>query len=269
MAMQILRKLSILDISKIQIPRGMSREIDTIFYHCTAGPQHQPTAEIFKYWQSQGWTKSGYHYETEYDGTLVQLMEISEVANGVAGHNARSIHISYKGGIDAKGRAFDNRTELQIATQLAFMMRMKQLFPNAKHLGHRDISVDKNGNGIIESWEWIKSCPAYDLRAWAASMPAIDKLIIPEKIIYKYHEPGIKNNTVLAIQTALGMGQRTGYFGELTDKAVKGYQKVNGLTVDGIVGEGTAKALIQVLEMAGNEYLNEIKLLLAIKNNTK
>ena len=28
--------------------------------------------------------------------------------------------------------------------------------------GHRDVSPDKNKNGIIESWERIKECPSFD-----------------------------------------------------------------------------------------------------------
>ena len=29
-------------------------------------------------------------------------------------------------------------------------------------LGHRDFSNDKDGSGVIESWERIKECPCFD-----------------------------------------------------------------------------------------------------------
>ena len=29
-------------------------------------------------------------------------------------------------------------------------------------MGHRDISPDKNGNGKIDTWEYIKACPCFN-----------------------------------------------------------------------------------------------------------
>jgi len=31
--------------------------------------------------------------------------------------------------------------------------------------GHRELSPDLNGNGIVEPNEWIKQCPCYDVKA--------------------------------------------------------------------------------------------------------
>lgn len=30
--------------------------------------------------------------------------------------------------------------------------------------GHRDLSLDLNGNGEIEPEEWIKACPCFDVK---------------------------------------------------------------------------------------------------------
>ncbi len=32
--------------------------------------------------------------------------------------------------------------------------------------GHRDVSPDTNANGKIESFEWLKTCPGFDVQAW-------------------------------------------------------------------------------------------------------
>ena len=228
--------------SDIVIPKGMTRVIKFGVSHCTAGPQSQSTEEIFNYWKTNnGWKTAGYHFDINPDGTIEQYIEISEISNGVKGFNSNSIHFCYKGGIDKKGNPIDNRTDAQKASQLLIINRLKELFPNIVFLGHRDFSRDANGNGIIDKWEWIKSCPAFDLRSWLSSQ-GLDKPLTPTKIVYKLNSPLIHNDTVKSIQLALKL-KADGYFGSDTDKAVKDFQSKHGLAVDGVVGTETAKLL--------------------------
>jgi N-acetylmuramoyl-L-alanine amidase len=223
------------------------RDIKYIVLHCTAGPQDQPTSEILKFWKNvNGWANPGYHHEINADGSIEDLHPIEKIANGVAGYNKHSIHISYKGGIDAKGRPVDNRTSAQKQSQIELITKYKTMFPNAVVLGHRDFSTDKNGNGIIDRWEWIKSCPAFDVRDWMISID-LDTKLKPTGIIYKLNYPLIKNNTVGQIQLAL---VKQGYkmtidkvFGRQTADAIIDFQKKNGLTADGQVGPSTAEKL--------------------------
>ena len=37
----------------------------------------------------------------------------------------------------------------------------RKLFPKAKIVGHRDLSPDLNGDGIIQPNEWTKLCPSF------------------------------------------------------------------------------------------------------------
>lgn len=239
--------------SDITIPKGMTRTIKFVVSHTTAGPQKQPTQEIFNYWKRHnGWTNVGYHFMIDYDGKIEQLAEISQITNGVKDFNTPSIHFCYKGGVDGKGNPIDNRTEAQKRSQLLIINRLKELFPNAVFLGHRDFSTDKNGNGIIERWEWIKSCPSFDLREWLASQ-GLDKKIIPQKIVYKLNTPLIKNDTVYAIQLGLNINA-DGWYGENTTAAVMVFQQKNNLTIDGIVGKNTAKVL--AAKIKPNEIYN-------------
>jgi N-acetylmuramoyl-L-alanine amidase len=223
------------------------RVIKYIVLHCTAGPQNQSTQEILNFWKNvNGWKNPGYHFEIDADGTITELLPIEKIANGVAGHNANSIHISYKGGIDAKGLAIDNRTIKQKGSQVLLIKRCKDIFPNAVVLGHRDFSTDLNGNGIIDQWEWIKSCPAFDVRDWLKAID-LSKEVQPVGIIYKLNYPLIKNEKVKEIQKALAFYGASvvadGVFGAMTDEAVKRFQSKNRLTPDGIVGKNTAEKL--------------------------
>ena len=94
------------------------RKINYLVLHCTATPQNTTVESIQRYWREDlKWKNPGYHWIIKADGHAVNLLPIEEVSNGVAGHNSDSIHISYIGGIDSKGKAVDNRTAAQIKTQ--------------------------------------------------------------------------------------------------------------------------------------------------------
>jgi N-acetylmuramoyl-L-alanine amidase len=72
--------------------------------------------------------------------------------NGVAGHNANSVHVSYIGGVDAKGKAVDNRTLEQKASMLLILRKLRKNYPEAVICGHRDFPGVK------------KDCPSFDAR---------------------------------------------------------------------------------------------------------
>jgi N-acetyl-anhydromuramyl-L-alanine amidase AmpD len=36
-------------------------------------------------------------------------------------------------------------------------------------VGHRDLSPDLDGDGQVEPHEWIKLCPAFEVRDWLAN----------------------------------------------------------------------------------------------------
>lgn len=169
------------------------RRIDWIILHCTAGPQYQTIQVIKDYWKApkpkgMGWKNPGYHYLIPSDGQYEKIFPIELIANGVAGYNSNSIHISYIGGvvliqkknsqgkvINSVGIAVDNRTPAQIATQILIIGKLRKLFPKAKIRGHRDFSPDKNHDGIIQPNEWMKACPSFDVITWCKSV-GIDPL---------------------------------------------------------------------------------------------
>lgn len=143
---------------KIKVMRSVKR----IFVHCTAGSQRQTIADLKAEFKRKGWKNPGYHYVIQADGTVTQLLGEQFVSNGVQGYNSTSINVAYMGGIDANGKAVDNRTEAQKASLVKLLKELRGRYPNAQILGHRDISPDTNHNGKVDSWERIKECPCFD-----------------------------------------------------------------------------------------------------------
>lgn len=134
------------------------RQINNLVLHCTATGTDATVSAIKNYWKEHlGWNNPGYHYIIGRNGYRHILLDVNEIANGVAGHNEDSIHISYIGGIDEYGRAFDNRTRDQIQEQETLLRELLMIlkeYQNKKPciLGHRDFEGVK------------KACPSFDAR---------------------------------------------------------------------------------------------------------
>ena len=128
------------------------RRIDWLVVHCTATPQTTTVASIQRYWRENlKWKSPGYHFLIEANGTVHNLQPINLPSNGVAGHNANSIHISYIGGVNGR-QAIDNRTDAQKREILRLLTDLKKQFPNAKIQGHRDFP------------RVAKACPSFDAK---------------------------------------------------------------------------------------------------------
>lgn len=138
------------------------RTIERIFVHCTAGSQKTTVEDLKREFKAKGWKNPGYHYVVMPSGRVENLLSEENVSNGVQGYNSTSINIAYIGGIDENGKAVDNRTEEQKKSLVSLLKSLRERYPKAKIMGHRDISPDKNGNGIIDPWERIKECPCFD-----------------------------------------------------------------------------------------------------------
>lgn len=155
------------------------RRIDYIVLHCTAGSQEQAVESIKAFWKNVlGWKTPGYHYLYTPDGTEHNLVPIEKPSNGVEGYNERIINLSYVGGVEiiktvskygpvnSVGRPLDNRTPEQRLAMFRRLVKLNEQFPKAAIVGHRDLSPDKNRNGIIEPSEWKKSCPSFSVKEW-------------------------------------------------------------------------------------------------------
>jgi len=146
--------------------RNFGREINRLVIHCTASSTTATKDDILKYWRDvKGWRQVGYHYLIGRNGERHILAHLSEVTNGVRGHNYDSAHISWIGG---KG-GVDNRTQAQ-KKEMAFLireLRSDAILGAVNVVGHRELaSKDLNGNGVIDPQEFVKLCPSFSVVDW-------------------------------------------------------------------------------------------------------
>jgi len=135
------------------------REIKYIVVHCTATPQTAKVANIVNYWKNNlGWKSPGYHILIDAEGILNRLQNDNLPTNGVAGYNSNSLHVSYIGGVDAKGNPSDNRTDAQKQSLLKVLKEWKQKYPKATIQGHKDFPNVK------------KACPSFDAKKEYSSL---------------------------------------------------------------------------------------------------
>jgi N-acetylmuramoyl-L-alanine amidase len=130
------------------------RLINYIVLHCTGANPKQTTKSILDYWKNNlKWKNVGYHYLISENGTVEQLAQESQVTNGVAGFNANSIHICYKGGVDSLGKPKDTRTDAQKQATINLLKDLNKRYPKAEIKGHRDFGAKK-------------ACPSFEVKDW-------------------------------------------------------------------------------------------------------
>ena len=96
----------------------------------------------------------GYHYYIERDGHLYQTRDESLVGMHARHYNAHSIGICYEGGLNERGQAADTRTPEQRAALIALLRSLKEDYPQAEILGHRELE------GVH------KECPSFDCQEY-------------------------------------------------------------------------------------------------------
>jgi len=130
------------------------REIKYIVVHCSATKEGKDFGvEDFRKWHKRkGWSDVGYHFVIRLDGTIEDGRPIEKIGAGVRGYNSNSIHICYTGGVDENIKPKDTRTEAQKEALRFKLMALKQQFPHAEILGHRDF------DGVR------KACPSFDAK---------------------------------------------------------------------------------------------------------
>jgi N-acetylmuramoyl-L-alanine amidase len=113
----------------------------------------------------------GYHYVVYLDGSVATGRHLDEEGAHVAGHNRKSIGICL---IGTDGFTADQWDALAGTVRL-----LLKRYPDARVVGHRDLSPDLNGDGTIQPREWLKICPGFDVAAWLAGgmAPLSDHLL--------------------------------------------------------------------------------------------
>ena len=151
---------------------GIKRTVSLIVVHCTATRVNVDFTQkdLLRCHRSRGMKCIGYHFYIRKDGFIWTTRPLEMVGAHARGFNEESIGIAYEGGLDERGLPADTRTQKQKYSMRALIRTLKKDFAIEKVCGHRDLSPDANGNGVVEAAEWLKQCPCFDVETdeWCA-----------------------------------------------------------------------------------------------------
>lgn len=141
-----------------------TEQIRMIILHCSATRSNMSytVQQLERDHRARGFRTVGYHYYIYRSGQVVQCRSLNECGAHTRGYNHCSIGICYEGGLSPQGVATDTRTQAQKEALLQLLKQLKQRFPHAVILGHRDLSRDLDGDGRISPYEYMKACPCFD-----------------------------------------------------------------------------------------------------------
>jgi N-acetyl-anhydromuramyl-L-alanine amidase AmpD len=141
------------------------RTINLIVIHCSATEQGQDySVDTIRSWhKKRGFKDIGYHFVIHLDGSIEAGRGVEEMGAHAKGYNANSIGICYIGGVKSK-KPYDTRTEAQIHALRRIVETLQIIYPRSAVVGHRDLSVDLNGDGVVSKNEWMKSCPSFEVK---------------------------------------------------------------------------------------------------------
>ena len=128
------------------------RIITLFIIHCSAVMSNQQSGfrEIDRWHRQRGWKNGcGYHYIIRRDGTIETGRPLEMVGAHCQNHNSHSIGICYEGGLNAKGKPADTRTEMQKIAMRELLEHLHSKFPKAIVAGHNVFNP-------------MKACPCFD-----------------------------------------------------------------------------------------------------------
>lgn len=153
-------------MEKPDIEKYHKRAVDLIVIHCSASKETVDYSfEQCKIdHRARGFNTCGYHRFISKDGTIHIGRSFDAPGAHVSGHNQHSIGICYEGGLDSRGNAKDTRTDAQSE---AIIKCITEAINYSEHkvkriVGHRDLSPDLDGDGVVEPNEWVKMCPCFE-----------------------------------------------------------------------------------------------------------
>ena len=149
------------------------RQTKYIVVHCSATPPSSDIGadEIDDMHERRGFNNGdgihiGYAQVICRDGTIEFGRHYDEPGEHVKGKNYQSVGICLVGGVDENGNPENNYTDAQLDALHETLHFLKRAYTGAEILGHRDLSPDLNGDGIVQRNEWLKECPCFDVRLW-------------------------------------------------------------------------------------------------------
>ena len=139
--------------------------IKYIVIHCAATrPSVNIGAKEIDTWHKRkGWSGIGYHFVIRRNGKIEVGRSLDTIGAHAYGYNRVSWGICLAGGISEDRVPEDNFTDEQYESLENLLTTLHNKEPDAEIVGHRDLSPDIDGDGVIEKWEWKKECPCFDV----------------------------------------------------------------------------------------------------------
>ncbi len=225
---------------------------DWLVVHVSATRPSQDfgAVDIDRMHRAKGWQGIGYHFVIRRNGKVETGRALNQVGAHVEGWNSTSVGICLIGGIDDAGRPQNNATAAQMAALEQLLRELKGRYLHATICGHRDLSPDRDRDGVIEPHEHIKACPCFDAIPWArlkglpaaairgvwdATAPSIDALSPPDA----------RNAYLQRLLARAGydFGPIDGVVGKRTKAAIGQFQKWESLPVTGMFDTSTVSRL--------------------------
>ena len=137
----------------------------------------------------------GYHFVIACNGAVFTGRSLQEVGAHAQGFNASSIGICLTGTDQYTTPQWVALAALLNSPQIkglgvplqAAQRRPHPRLPMGRPVvangvcGHRDLSPDKDGDGLVEPFEYLKTCPGFDVTVWLErGMQALPGHVIPE-----------------------------------------------------------------------------------------
>lgn len=166
------------------------KQLNLLVVHCSASPNGKwLNAQTIDGWHKErGFRRDdesialqnsmlksiGYHFVIYTNGAVATGRRIEEVGAHVKGFNLRSIGICMVG--------TDSYSPPQWSSLADLVGGLLKRYGDMEVKGHRDLSPDVDGDGVIEEFEWLKTCPGFDVAAWLAQ----DRTPLPGHVLSEY-----------------------------------------------------------------------------------
>ena len=198
-----------------------------IVWHCSATPPSMDigSAQIDVMHKAKGWDGIGYALVVRRDGRLETGEALGKRGAHVKGLNSVSVGICMIGGVDEDGKSVNNYTPEQWQAAKHAFEFLTLLYPDAVHVGHRDLSPDSDGDGRVQKHEFLKDCPCYSVTQWVQNdLQPVDELYAPWELDITEEVP----DEEITFEAVLAEAQEDFDDGEVITKSKKRKKKRRG-----------------------------------------
>lgn len=127
------------------------QDVKLIIIHCSATRCDRPfSVESLIATGNARFGQPSYHYYIRMDGEVIPTLPENVRGAHARHYNRCSIGVCYEGGLNAKGKADDTRTEAQKKSMLELLKDLREEYPEARIIGHRELP------------HVAKDCPCFD-----------------------------------------------------------------------------------------------------------